>query len=270
MARQGAGEWRSSYRRAPSHLDAGAEARDRGGEPGFELTPTEVARKYAISSGGCFMRGDSKSWEARSVSSPDRRRVLRGSSWAALRRSHRTAANPCVGDGSCVPGDHHRQVLDGLIEIALSRSGILVRVDAEVDGRGLAPRSRCPGQLMIALSPSGRVYLACGVTDMRKGSVGLAMLLVQQSLSEDPFDGSLYAFRGRRSGLIKLIWQRRDRPVHADEAARARPIPLAICQHDRPDRIITSGNSWQRCLMDASGAPQRCAGDLNWQGRKLR
>jgi transposase len=58
---------------------------------------------------------------------------------------------------------------------------------------------------MIALSASARVYLACGVTDMRKGAVGLAML-VQQSLSEDPFDGSVYAFRGRRSGLLKLIW----------------------------------------------------------------
>jgi transposase len=40
---------------------------------------------------------------------------------------------------------------------------------------------------------------------MRKGAVGLAML-VQQSLAENPFDGALYAFRGRRSGLIKLIW----------------------------------------------------------------
>ena len=58
---------------------------------------------------------------------------------------------------------------------------------------------------MIALSPGGRVYLACGVTDMRKGAIGLAML-VQQSLLENPFDGSVYAFRGRRSGLIKLIW----------------------------------------------------------------
>jgi transposase len=48
-------------------------------------------------------------------------------------------------------------------------------------------------------------YLACGVTDMRKGAVGLAML-VQQSLAENPFDGAVYAFRGRRSGLIKLIW----------------------------------------------------------------
>ena len=48
---------------------------------------------------------------------------------------------------------------------------------------------------MIALSPGGWVYLARDVTDMRKGAVGLAML-VQQSLAENPFDGSVYAFRG--------------------------------------------------------------------------
>jgi transposase len=58
---------------------------------------------------------------------------------------------------------------------------------------------------MIAVSPGVRVYLACGVTDMRKGMVGLAML-VQQNLAEDPFGGAVYAFRGRRAGLIKLIW----------------------------------------------------------------
>lgn len=58
---------------------------------------------------------------------------------------------------------------------------------------------------MIALPPDVRVYLACGVTDMRKGMVGLAML-VQQGLAEDPFSGALYAFRGRRAGLIKLLW----------------------------------------------------------------
>lgn len=40
---------------------------------------------------------------------------------------------------------------------------------------------------------------------MRKGMTGLAML-VQQGLSADPFDGAVYAFRGRRAGLIKLIW----------------------------------------------------------------
>ena len=58
---------------------------------------------------------------------------------------------------------------------------------------------------MITLAPGLRVYLACGVTDMRKGAIGLAML-VQQSLRENPFDGAVYAFRGRRAGLLKLIW----------------------------------------------------------------
>jgi transposase len=54
---------------------------------------------------------------------------------------------------------------------------------------------------MIALQSDVRVYLACGCTDMRKGMQGLAML-VQQALSEDPFNGALYAFRGRRGNLV--------------------------------------------------------------------
>ena len=58
---------------------------------------------------------------------------------------------------------------------------------------------------MIALPSGVRVYLACGHTDMRKGMQGLAML-VQQGLAEDPFNGALYAFRGRRGNLLKLLW----------------------------------------------------------------
>ena len=54
---------------------------------------------------------------------------------------------------------------------------------------------------MIALPPGARVYLACGITDMRKGMAGLAML-VQQTLSEDPFGGALFAFRGRRAQCV--------------------------------------------------------------------
>jgi len=58
---------------------------------------------------------------------------------------------------------------------------------------------------MITPPPGVRVYLACGVTDMRKGMAGLAML-VQQTLGQDPFSGTVYAFRGRKGGHIKLIW----------------------------------------------------------------
>ena len=58
---------------------------------------------------------------------------------------------------------------------------------------------------MIAPPPGVRVWLACGHTDMRKGMDGLAML-AQQALEQDPFSGALFAFRGKRGGLVKLLW----------------------------------------------------------------
>ena len=58
---------------------------------------------------------------------------------------------------------------------------------------------------MITLPSGVHVWLACGHTDMRKGMDGLAML-AQQVLEEDPFSGALFAFRGKRGGLVKLLW----------------------------------------------------------------
>jgi transposase len=58
---------------------------------------------------------------------------------------------------------------------------------------------------MIVLPSGAHVWLACGYTDMRKGMDGLAML-AQQVLAQDPFGGALFAFRGKRGGLIKLLW----------------------------------------------------------------
>ncbi len=58
---------------------------------------------------------------------------------------------------------------------------------------------------MIVLPSGARVWLACGHTDMRKGMDGLAML-AQQVLQENPFSGALFAFRGKRGALIKLLW----------------------------------------------------------------
>lgn len=58
---------------------------------------------------------------------------------------------------------------------------------------------------MIALQPSTRIYLACGVTDMRKGANGLAVM-AQEVLRHNPHDGALFAFRGRRGDLVKLLW----------------------------------------------------------------
>ena len=54
--------------------------------------------------------------------------------------------------------------------------------------------------------PSGvRVWLATGVTDMRRGMNTLA-LQVQESLGRDPHGGDLFIFRGRRGDLVKCLW----------------------------------------------------------------
>jgi transposase len=58
---------------------------------------------------------------------------------------------------------------------------------------------------MIGLQAGTKVWLACGVTDMRKGFDGLAAL-VQLSLQEDPFSGQLFVFRGRRGDRVKILW----------------------------------------------------------------
>jgi transposase len=58
---------------------------------------------------------------------------------------------------------------------------------------------------MISLPTSGRIYLACGHTDMRRGFDGLAVM-AQEVLTKDPHSGALFAFRGKRGDLLKLLW----------------------------------------------------------------
>ena len=58
---------------------------------------------------------------------------------------------------------------------------------------------------MIALPIGTRVWIAAGVTDMRKGMDGLAAL-VQTTLGERPFSGDVFVFRGKRGDLLKLLW----------------------------------------------------------------
>ena len=58
---------------------------------------------------------------------------------------------------------------------------------------------------MIVPGPHCRVWIAAGVTDMRRGMAGLSAM-VQTQLGEQPFSGDVFAFRGRRGDLVKLLW----------------------------------------------------------------
>lgn len=58
---------------------------------------------------------------------------------------------------------------------------------------------------MIPVPANTKVWLAAGVTDMRKGFNGLSAL-AEQVLEQNPFSGHLFVYRGRRGDLLKVIW----------------------------------------------------------------
>jgi transposase len=58
--------------------------------------------------------------------------------------------------------------------------------------------------------PSGtQIWLAAGVTDMRRGMHGLAAT-VQMVLAQNAYCGHVFVFRGRRGDLVKLLWSSGD------------------------------------------------------------
>ena len=58
---------------------------------------------------------------------------------------------------------------------------------------------------MIGLQAGTRIWLAAGITDMRRGFHGLSAQ-VQTVLEQEPYSGHVFVFRGRRGDLIKLLW----------------------------------------------------------------
>jgi transposase len=98
---------------------------------GSELTPTEVARKYGISSGLLY------SWRQQILGGQVS--VVTGSAPSFARVELAPAVQAPDGGEPVLPGTPAPPAPsrpDGVIEIVLA-SGVLVRVDAAVDGRAL-------------------------------------------------------------------------------------------------------------------------------------
>jgi transposase len=64
-----------------------------------------------------------------------------------------------------------------------------------------------PGEFaqVIELRTGTRIWIAAGVTDMRRGFQGLSAQ-VQTVLQQQPFSGHVFVFRGRRGDIVKLLW----------------------------------------------------------------
>ena len=98
---------------------------------------------------------------------------------------------------------------------------------------------------MITVPAGVRVYLAMGPTDMRRGFDGLSMQ-VQELLKLDPFSGHLFAFRGRRGGLVKiLVWG-----LQCQEQ-NMRQTPLSFFAPSPPHRGPRRGGGVQ-CLWEGA------------------
>jgi transposase len=100
---------------------------------GPELTPSEVARKYAISSGLLY------SWRQQVLGG--QARVVAGSAPSFARVELAPVLQSLAGGEPAAPADPGplpaaRSGPDGLIEIVLP-TGVLLRVDATIDGRAL-------------------------------------------------------------------------------------------------------------------------------------
>ena len=58
---------------------------------------------------------------------------------------------------------------------------------------------------MITIPGHTQIWIAAGVTDLRRGFMGLSAL-VQTKLEQSPLSGQVFVFRGRRGDLIKVLW----------------------------------------------------------------
>jgi transposase len=115
---------------------------------------------------------------------------------------------------------------------------------------------------MIGLPLGTRVWLAAGVTDMRKGMDGLAAL-VQTTLAENPFSGHVFVFRGKRGDLVKLLWWSGDgMNLYAKRLERGRfvwPQTISGTVHLMSAQLsmLLEGFDWRR--PQRSWQPERAA-----------
>lgn len=98
---------------------------------------------------------------------------------------------------------------------------------------------------MIPVRSGVRMWLALGVTDMRRGMRGLA-LQVQEGLKRNPNGGDIFIFRGRSGSLCKILW--RDdfgMSLYAKRLERGRFIWSSA-----KDGVVSISGSAMACLLE--------------------
>ena len=191
-------------------------------------------------------------------------------SWAQL-------AEPGV---EAAPGEHHggnrsftsrRLGSRGLLR--LSRPGVVrsisscrarcgSRLEGSVDP-GVVRAVLKSLRLVIGLPAGTRIWIAAGVTDMRRGFHGLSAQ-VQTVLEQQPLSGHVFVFRGRRGDIVKVLWFDGDGLMSAGQAARTWTLCMApgdqwygiskpcsaldAARRDRLESTAPDGRTGDECL----------------------
>jgi len=97
---------------------------------------------------------------------------------------------------------------------------------------------------MIALPTGTQIWIAAGVTDLRRGFTGLSAT-IQTTLNENPFSGHVFVFRGRRGDLISRYREgavRRHVPAtHVDSEVPVQEHPQVVVARELEDRVHIGG-----------------------------
>jgi len=100
---------------------------------------------------------------------------------------------------------------------------------------------------MIPVPMHAQVWLAAGVTDMRKGFAALAAQ-AEQTTKQNPFSGHMFVFRGRQGDLIKIIWWDGQGACVAI-VSRTNGVPMATLEAAGEGSVrLAFGKGWQDCL----------------------
>ncbi len=106
---------------------------------------------------------------------------------------------------------------------------------------------------MMRLCTGTQVWLACRPVDMRKGFNGLAAQ-VKKVLSDDPFSGHVFVFRGKSGGYMKaLYWDETGLCLFAKRLEKGRFVwPPVIDERTRLTagqlELLIEGMDWRRTV----------------------
>ena len=113
---------------------------------------------------------------------------------------------------------------------------------------------------MLSIDGSVRVYLAPGVTDMRKSIDTLAILVAEQ-MALDPLSGHLFAFCNRKRDTVKVLcWDRNGFCLYHKRLARDR-----FRWPDSATEVPRVGLRELRWLLDGLSLVQPAHGRLHYQ-----